>query len=158
MEKTILASGNVLGTLIEAPCVNLTNGLRVANFSSPHSFNFEDGTILPACDEERSKVLAMDRADDVEMTWPGPTYGVVGTILAVRPVFGLTYVVLKALADLQESWDVEVVLVPFPLLSALRDRGMLDAAKDNWPAFTKVGTVIMTDRITKTAAIARFGR
>jgi hypothetical protein len=157
MNATILSSDGVLGTLIAAPVINLSNGLRVANFSSPHPFNFVDGSVLPACDEERSKVLSMDRKD-VETEWAGPLHGVKGGIVAVKPVFVLTYVVMRTLVDLQESWDVDLIMVPFPLLQALRDNGHLDAAKDGWPAFTKVGTVIMADRITKAAAIDKFGR
>jgi hypothetical protein len=157
MKATLLSSDGVLGTLISAPAINLSNGLRVANFSSPHPFNFVDGSVLPACDEERSKVLSMDRKD-VETPWAGPLHLVRGGIVAVKPVFITTYVVMKALSDLQESWDVDLIMVPFPLLQALSANGHLDAAKDGWPAFTKVGTVIMADRITKQAAIDKFGR
>jgi hypothetical protein len=157
MKATLLSSNGVLGTLIEAPVINLSNGLRVANFSSPHPFNFVDGSVLPACDDERSKVLSMDRKD-AETPWAGPLHNVAGTVVAVKPVFILTYVVMKALADLQESWDVDLILIPFPLLQALQAGGHLDASTGGWPAFTKVGTVIMADRITKAAAIDKFGR
>lgn len=29
----------------------LSNGLRVANFSSPHPFTFEDGSVIPAVND-----------------------------------------------------------------------------------------------------------
>lgn len=35
------------------PIVTLSNGIRVGNFSSNHPFEFEDGTILPACKSDR---------------------------------------------------------------------------------------------------------
>lgn len=35
------------------PVATLSNGLRVANFSSPHTFEFEDGTVLAACEPDR---------------------------------------------------------------------------------------------------------
>jgi hypothetical protein len=65
---------------------------------------------------------------------------------------------MRALADLQESWDVDLILIPFPLLQALREAHVLDEVVGGWPMFTKVGTVIMADRITKAAAIDKFGR
>ena len=39
--------------LSKMPAVDLSNGICVANFSSPHPFTFEDGTVLPACEEDR---------------------------------------------------------------------------------------------------------
>jgi len=37
----------------------LKNGLRVGNFSSPHDFLFNDGSILPAVDKETSRILSL---------------------------------------------------------------------------------------------------
>ena len=139
-------------TITEAPAVNLTNGLRVANFSSPHAFNFVDGTVLPACDEPRSRALSMDRADE-ESPWPGPLFGVKAAIQQVKPKFLLNDATLAALWEAQETWDVDIVLVPFPLLQAVQqDDSRL------FKSLTKIGTVIMEDRVTKAAAIDRFGR
>ena len=42
------------------PTVKLTNGIIVGNFSSPHTFEFADGTILPACSKERAEKLKMN--------------------------------------------------------------------------------------------------
>jgi len=137
-------------SLTSAPVVGLSNGLRVMNFSSPHPFTFEDGTVLPACDEARSRALSMDREDE-ESAWAGPLFNVTGSITAVKPVFRLNAETLAALEAAEESWDVDVVLVPFPLLQAVRAEG--HEAK-----FTKIATVIMADRISKAAAIDKFGR
>ena len=133
-----------------APVVSLSNGLRVMNFSSPHPFTFEDGTVLPACDEARSRALSMDREDE-ESAWAGPLFNVTGKVAAVKPVFRLNAETLAALVDGEESWDVDIVMVPFPLLQAVRAEGY-DAK------FAKIATVIMADRITKAAAIDKFGR
>lgn len=43
----------------KAPVVELSNELKVLNFSSPHPFNFEDGTTLPACSAERALSLML---------------------------------------------------------------------------------------------------
>lgn len=149
-----LKEGNDMTTTItitEAPAVTLTNNVRVANFSSPHPFNFVDGSVLPTCDKERSEALSMGRDNDIKEPWAGPLFNVSAPITAVKPVFDLTDVVLDELQAAQETWDVDIVLVPFPLLQALRNNGLLDR-------FTKVATVIMADRITKAAAIDKFGR
>ena len=138
-------------TITEAPAVTLSNGLRVANFSSPHPFNFVDGSVLPTCDKERSEALSMNRDKDIVEPWVGPLFNVSAPITAVKPVFDLTAAVLDELTAAQETWDVDIVLVPFPLLQALRVGNHLDR-------FTKVATVIMVDRITKCAAIDKFGR
>jgi hypothetical protein len=137
-------------TLTDAPAVTLSNNLRVANFSSPHPFNFADGSVLPACDEARSRALSMDR-DDYESPWAGPLFGVDAPIRQVKPQFLLNAATITELTAAQETWDVDIVLVPFPLLQALEQGGVLGQ-------FSKVGTVILADRITKAAAIDRFGR
>ena len=41
----------------EMPITVLSNGIRVANFSSPHDFEFEDSSILKACSKERAEKL-----------------------------------------------------------------------------------------------------
>ena len=140
--------------ITEAPAVTLSNGLRVANFSSPHPFNFVDGSVLPACDEERSRTMSMDRADE-ETPWTGPLFGVRAPIQQVKPKFLLNEATLVELQAAHESWDVDIVLVPFPLLQALQAGGSTAAGIHRFP---KVATVIMADRITKAAAIDRFGR
>jgi hypothetical protein len=40
--------------------VILSNGKRVANFSSPHEFKFVDGTILPAVSNEDAEKYKVD--------------------------------------------------------------------------------------------------
>ena len=138
-------------TITEAPAVNLSNGLRVVNFSSPHPFNFVDGVELPACSKERSSALNMGREKDIEVPWPNQLHAVSGPILAVTPVFTMTPAVEAELVELQESWDVDIIMVPFPLLQLLREQDLLGR-------FNKAATVIMADRITKAAAIDKFGR
>jgi hypothetical protein len=136
--------------ITDAPAVTLENGVRVANFSSPHAFNFTDGSVLPACDEARSRALSMDRNDE-ETPWTGPLFGVTAPIQQVKPKFVLNAATLLELEAAQQTWDVDIVLVPFPLLSALEQNGLLEK-------FSKIATVIMADRITKNASIDKFGR
>ena len=137
-------------TITDAPSRTLTNGLRVANFSSPHPFNFVDGSVLPACDNDRCLALSMDRDDEVS-AWPGKFVGVNAPVYQVKPVFVLNAATIDELEVLQESWDVDVVIVPFPLLTALQSKDLLER-------FNQVATVIMADRLTKAAHIDKFGR
>lgn len=138
---------------MEPPAISLKNGLRVANFSSPHEFNFEDGSVLPACTKERAMVLNLAR-NDREVLWDGPrspSWPTEELVLAVTPGFATTPEIIAELAELEGHWDVDIVLVPFPVLQSLRDEKMLEK-------FKKVATVIMADRITKAASTTKFGR
>jgi hypothetical protein len=145
-------------TIEAAPVVHLSNGLRVVNFSSPHPFNFVDGSELAACSKDRSKALELGRKGDIERPWQNALHAVKGEVLAVTPVFSITPAVEAELDALQECWDVDIILVPFPVLQLLREQSI----GQDWPhamdRFSKVGTVIMADRITKAAAIDKFGR
>ncbi len=51
----------------ETPMVELSNGLVVANFSSPHSFTFTTGEVLGACAGERAKALMLE-SEEIETT------------------------------------------------------------------------------------------
>ena len=140
---------------LEAPAITLKNGIRVANFSSPHEFNFEDLSVLPACANSRSTALNLAR-NDREVPWDGPRSPSWpaferGVILAVTPGFATTPEIVTELEELEGHWDVDIVLVPFPVLQSLRDEKILEK-------FKKVATVITADRITKAASTTKFGR
>lgn len=93
--------------------ITLSNGKKVANFSSPHSFEFEDGTILPAVSPEEAERLkikfieeVVDPCGDVELS------------------FELT----EAVLDEIEKWNkayrqglVEVVYCPLPMIQAIKE-------------------------------------
>ena len=139
-----------------APVVKLTTGLRVANFSSAHAFTFDDGTVLPACSKERSDLLSLPQ-DNFEREWEGPISMDTGLgrearkLRAVVPRFKLSQHLLEELEQIEVYGDVEVILIPFPMLQALKDADLLRK-------FRKVGTVIMTDRVAKKASCWEFGR
>ena len=93
--------------------IELSNGLTVGNFSSPHSFLFEDGSELPAATEEdaaRGKLAA------VEVEQPG----IKGTI-----DIDLTFMMTDSCRALMKEWEllrnqgkVDIVLVPLPVKTA----------------------------------------
>lgn len=46
--------------------IKLSNGLRVANFSSPHDFKFEDGNILKACTDKRAEYYKVNFDETIQ--------------------------------------------------------------------------------------------
>ena len=120
------------------PIITLSNGLKVGNFSSPHPFNFEDGSILPACEPERSKAGSL-KVEEVE------TEGIKGTT-DIDINFLLSESVEKMLDEVEEL-DVDIVLVPFPVLGAIHKAGR---------PLGKCRVIRVKDRQTKDIHIDRF--
>lgn len=92
--------------------ITLTNGKRVANFSSPHAFEFEDGSILPAVsneDAEKYKVIFVETDlgnGDIELS-----FKLSESIKARQADFML----------LMETNKVDVVFIPLPMMTALKE-------------------------------------
>jgi hypothetical protein len=96
----------------ESTIRTLSNGKRVANFSSPHPFEFEDGTIVPAVPaalSEHLKILFIEEDmgnGDVKLS------------------FKLTPQVQSEMRDwiaLKEKGEVDVVFCPLPMIQAIKD-------------------------------------
>lgn len=91
--------------------VTLTNGKRVANFSSPHPFTFTDGTVLPAIDTEKSeklKVLFKEKLENMQGD--------------VSLSFSLTYNIREEMTEWMHKWvdgEVDIVFCPLPMLVAI---------------------------------------
>jgi len=125
----------------EAPRVVLTNGLRVSGFSSVHPFTFVDGAVLQGCTVERAQAL---RIDSKESESPG----IRGTTdIALKWV--MTENVLAELRRLDCLEDIDIVLIPLPLISALKDGG-------HWPSFAKLRGHRLADSVSKVCHIDRF--
>jgi len=125
--------------LSPAPVVTLAGGARVANFSSPHPFTFDDGSILPACESDRVHSLMLSQ---VESERPG----IAGTVdIDLR--FDLTDEVKSAIDDLNGDENVDIILVPFPVLSALKDAGV---------PLGKARVCRVVDRTAKTISAVKF--
>ena len=123
------------------PTATLSTGVCVANFSSAHPIPFKDGTILAPCSTRRSEALALIKAEEETPHAGGWT--------DVRLKFVLSDAVREELDKLEADEEVDITLVPFPVLSALRDAG-LDLA------YGKVRAQVMSDRIKKVAHHDRF--
>lgn len=136
-------SNPILLTTNTLPIVTLSNGLRVANFSSPHNFNFVDGTILPACSTDRARSLMLESIEietksldhdgviDIELSWRMSD--------AVRDE-------LRRLGQFEnESFDI--LLVPLPVMMAM---------KAEFGVVGKARCIRVADRVSKTIHIDRF--
>ena len=122
----------------DCPVLTLENGIRVANFSSPHAFTFVSGETLPACSPERCRRLSAV-PQEVEVSNPrGWT--------DIELSFELGPDVRAELERLDSDDDIDVVIAPLPIVQAARSLGLGRKAR----------TVRMADRVTKVAHSDRF--
>lgn len=92
----------------------LTNGKKVANFSSPHDFVFEDGMILPAVSKEEAERLKVDFHED-ELNTDGD----------IELTFSLSLDVIGNMNQwimLHQFGDVDIVYCPLPMITAIKER------------------------------------
>ena len=117
----------------------LNNGLKVANFSSPHPFVFEDGTSLGACSPERAKDLMLQA---VETEVPNE-----GGWTDIGLEFRMTEAVASALDEVETDTDVQVLLVPLPVMTAIRSAGR---------PIGKARVIRVVDRVSKAISCNKF--
>lgn len=129
------------------PIVHLKNGLIVANFSSPHSFRFDDGSELSACSEERARLLMLN-AEEITVKRSNDQ-GVVWTDICLN--FTLSDSVKTALKQL-ETLGVDIVLVPLPVMQAVKKN--TSCVPDN--VITKLRVCRVEDRVKKIISSTRF--
>ena len=94
------------------PVITLDNGITIANWSSPHEFTFTTGEVLPACEPGRAKSMSLDidenivnneQWEDIEMSTSVPES------------------VYEDLQKLQYNDKIDIILVPFMVLDALKN-------------------------------------
>lgn len=100
---------------LEDSVITLKNGTKVANFSSPHIFTFEDGSKLMKCDIRESSLFKVQFREKV--------------VKDVRDLFGIEmdFMLSKALLSRINMWEqlynekkVDIVFCSLPLLTALK--------------------------------------
>lgn len=123
------------------PIVTLSNGIRVANFSSPHDFKFVDGSVLPACTEQRARKMALE-SREVENENP------YAPVTDIKLSWAMSDAVFSELARLKDSDEFDVLLVPLPVMTALKEGDEL--------APGKCRCIRMADRVNKLSHIDRF--
>ena len=123
--------------------ITLSNGIRVANFSSPHPFVFQDGSKLNGLTPEKSSQLELivvenDESDgDVSLDF----------ILSDSAIAELNYWL-----DVHQQDKVDRVIIPYPLMMAMKQAGWTKQQIKASP----FRVVRMTDRIKKLAAIDKW--
>lgn len=115
----------------DMPITTLSNGIRVANFSSPHDFEFEDSSILKACSKERAEKLKIIFNETIETqkinakgydvktkTWKS---GI--DIKNISLDFELSENVLNEMDNIIKLNDlVDIIIIPLPMLTALKKK------------------------------------
>lgn len=123
------------------PIVTLTNGLRVGNFSSPHAFEFSDGTSLPACSAERARLSQLD-TEEIAVAGRGIR------IPTIRIKMRMSEQCRLALHEAQKA-DCDVIIVPRPVLDALKETGRNVER-------SKFRTCRLADRVKKLVCTDKF--
>lgn len=136
----------------EHPVVELKSGLRVANFSSAHPFKFDTGEVLPACSEEVCRYLSLEA---VEIELPNPK-----GFTDIRLSFAMSVPVYDALQDLAEDEGVDIILVPLPVMTALKEEQSIwidEGVPESLERILKKARVQRAaDRVAKTIRSDRF--
>ena len=130
---------------MEMPVIQLNNGLKVANFSSPHTFRFTSGEELDRCSKERSSSLMLKvvEVEEPQESWTD-----------IQISFRLNDAVSEALEAAErvaKDEGVNIILVPLPVMSSVKEAGRL-------ADFPSIRTVRMACRETKTIHPDRFCR
>lgn len=128
------------------PVTTLTNGVRVANFSSPHSFVFVDGKVLEACSKERSEKLALE-AEEVSTMNPTCWDQKGIPVKDISLTWKMTEAVARELDNLYASGGFDILIVPLPVMTAIK------AAKRH---IGKARCIRTFDRNSKTVCIDKF--
>jgi len=129
--------------IFQVPTCKLSTGLVVANFNSPHGFNFTDGSILGACSPERAKAFPLEELQETVVQRDNWT----GIIFKYRLTPGLR----EEICRVAQSVTADLIITPSAILRAIRT----DTALTNRVDY--VGDVIRwrfvgvknADRITK---------
>ena len=126
--------------------LHLKNGIAIVNFSSPHPFEFNTGEKLGACDADWTKKMSLD-IKETETVTSSNEYLPVRTWTDVQLNISIPKDVKKVLDELTNDRYVDIVLVPFMMLEAMKSEGLNTS---------KFRTIRVADRITKEIYPDRF--
>ena len=120
------------------PSIKLDSGIRIVNYSSPHTYKFHTGEELPACSNkvaQDTKLEAYHGKEKNDKGWYDIT---------IR--YDLSRMQQKELMQLSILNEVDIILVPYPVLNCLKQFG------DNMynpKIMKKVRVCKLDDRVTK---------
>ena len=142
------------------PIITLKNGLRIGNFSSPHPFTFTTGEVLPACSDERAKALML-KVEERETQHQGWTEGYENKPgwTDIKITFSISEEVLEELGKLTTAWrddKFDILLVPFPVLTAVKQANSWATNCVASDALIFIRTIRSADRVTKVIHPDRF--
>lgn len=101
--------------------ITLDSGLNISNFSSPHEFVFDTGEVLPACTNTWAEKTKLD-INETEVLAPLSFRSGKPQIYDVYLTIKTTDVVLEELDKMHMNDEIDVILIPFMLLNALKDQ------------------------------------
>ena len=123
------------------PSIKLNSGIKIVNYSSPHTYKFHTGEELPACSDEVAQDTKLEAHHDKDKNDKG-WYDI--TIF-----YTLSEMQKKELPMLAEFNEIDIILVPFPVLNCIRFDGNYLSNKKWSTAFNKIRVCKLDDRITK---------
>jgi hypothetical protein len=143
--------------LPELPEIRLSNGLVVANYSSPHPFTFVDGSVLPACSKERATLTKLDVVERSFNTKYTISNGTSVKVEHVMLEWKLTWFLEQEVNTFVKMHHMNripwhVVLVPLPFMIACKEY-IQHAFRD---ADVPFKVIRVADRITKEIHIDKF--
>lgn len=92
----------------------LTNGKKVANFSSPHEFKFTDGSILPAVSDELAEAYKVTFNEKMALT---------GDVELSFTLNGMVKAEMHSWEQEYKRLHIDVVFCPLPMITALKEEG-----------------------------------
>ena len=117
-------------------------GIRVVNYSSPHSYVFHTGEVLPACSDEvarQTKLVAYHDKIYNDKGW-----------LDVIINYSLSSMQYKELLELATLDVVDIILVPYPVMTAVKDLFSYgDIKAEHKVIKEKIRVCKLDDRVTK---------
>ena len=133
----------------EFPIIKLNNGLTVMNFSSPHEYIFTSGEVLPACSDEVAQKYKLNSNHTLH------NRGIYSDVLIKYDISDDMY---RALQGATIYDDIDIILVPYPVLDAWSLRIKLRAFSNDMEKYDhdaaervllKIRTCKLDDRVTK---------
>ena len=139
----------------EFPIIKLNNGLNIMNFSSPHSYAFTTGEILPACHADVAQRYKLD-SDHLRHD-----RGVYSDVLIKYEISDHMF---KVLLNATIYNGIDIILVPYPVLDSwssmvrlestlqgvsVDEEGEILDISDAERVLLKIRTCKLDDRVTK---------
>jgi|694.fasta_scaffold86570_2 hypothetical protein len=124
--------------------ITLSNGKKVANFSSPHPFMFTDGSML----ESQSNAVA----EKLKVDFIETELGTNGDIILD---FSLSTDVKNAMQHYMDLWvtkQVDIVFCPLPMITAIKQSTWFGP---HWLRESPFRSIRIDDRINKLVSVTK---